>query len=122
MPVTIQTGPDEETPLLAGHLVPAVEQTSESTGPGSEAAALTGHLDQGSRTPTVKGKTNVGGAAEVVKRTPLPWQQLSIVLFLQLAEPLTSQVIYPVGPSPIAFALPQTADQCLFHSLHPRLV
>lgn len=26
--------------------------------------------------------------------TPLPWTQLSIVLFLQLAEPLTSQVIY----------------------------
>lgn len=26
--------------------------------------------------------------------TPLPWAQLSIVLFLQLAEPLTSQVIY----------------------------
>ena len=24
--------------------------------------------------------------------TPLPWGQLSIILFLQLAEPLTSQV------------------------------
>ena len=97
MPVTIQTGPDEETPLLAGHLIPAVEQTSESG-----AAALTGHSDQGSRPPSVKGKTNVSGAAEVAKRTPLPWQQFSIVLFLQLAEPLTSQVIYPVGPSSIA--------------------
>ncbi|KAJ6577481.1 MFS general substrate transporter [Mycena capillaripes] len=32
------------------------------------------------------------------KRTPLPVFQLSIVLFLQLAEPLTSQVIYPFAP------------------------
>ncbi|TFK35557.1 member of major facilitator superfamily multidrug-resistance, DHA1 sub-family [Crucibulum laeve] len=32
------------------------------------------------------------------KPTPLPWFQFSIVLFLQLAEPLTSQVIYPFAP------------------------
>ena len=32
------------------------------------------------------------------KRTPLPWFQFSIVLFLQLAEPLTSQVISPFAP------------------------
>ncbi|KAF8626600.1 hypothetical protein AX17_006518 [Amanita inopinata Kibby_2008] len=30
--------------------------------------------------------------------TPLPWFQFSIVLFLQLAEPLTAQVIYPFAP------------------------
>lgn len=30
--------------------------------------------------------------------TPLPWFQFSIVLFQQLAEPLTSQVIYPFAP------------------------
>ncbi|TDL19260.1 MFS general substrate transporter [Rickenella mellea] len=33
-----------------------------------------------------------------VKETPLPWRQFGIVLFLQLAEPLTSQVIYPFLP------------------------
>jgi len=32
------------------------------------------------------------------KSTPLPWFQFSITLFLQLAEPLTSQVIYPFMP------------------------
>ncbi|KAJ2924858.1 hypothetical protein H1R20_g12247, partial [Candolleomyces eurysporus] len=32
------------------------------------------------------------------KPTPLPWTQFSIVLFLQLAEPLTSNVIYPFMP------------------------
>ena len=32
------------------------------------------------------------------KTTPLPWFQFSITLFLQLAEPLTSQVIYPFMP------------------------
>lgn len=31
-------------------------------------------------------------------RTPLPWRQFSIILFLQLAEPLTSQVIAPFTP------------------------
>ncbi|KAF5379724.1 hypothetical protein D9615_005691 [Tricholomella constricta] len=36
--------------------------------------------------------------AQSVKRTPLPWFQFSIVLFLQLAEPLTSQVISPFAP------------------------
>ncbi|KAF8071623.1 member of major facilitator superfamily multidrug-resistance, DHA1 sub-family [Lyophyllum atratum] len=36
--------------------------------------------------------------AQPQKRTPLPWFQFSIVLFLQLAEPLTSQVISPFAP------------------------
>ncbi|KAF9048820.1 member of major facilitator superfamily multidrug-resistance, DHA1 sub-family [Panaeolus papilionaceus] len=36
--------------------------------------------------------------AKKPKVTPLPWFQFSIVLFLQLAEPLTSQVIYPFAP------------------------
>ncbi|KAF9525662.1 major facilitator superfamily multidrug-resistance, DHA1 sub-family [Crepidotus variabilis] len=40
-------------------------------------------------TPLLQGKK---------KPTPLPWFQFSIVLFLQLAEPLTSQVIYPFTP------------------------
>lgn len=31
-------------------------------------------------------------------RTPIPWGQLSILLVLQLAEPLTSQVISPFAP------------------------
>lgn len=35
---------------------------------------------------------------QIQKRTPLPYAQLYIVLFLQLAEPLTSQVIYPFAP------------------------
>ncbi|KAH9953207.1 major facilitator superfamily domain-containing protein [Lactifluus volemus] len=30
--------------------------------------------------------------------TPVPWAQVLILLFLQLAEPLTSQVIYPFTP------------------------
>lgn len=38
-------------------------------------------------------------------RTPLPLRQFSILLFLQLAEPLTSQVISPFAP-----------QVCLFHS------
>ncbi|KAI0039016.1 MFS general substrate transporter [Auriscalpium vulgare] len=32
------------------------------------------------------------------KPTPVPWAQVSILLILQLAEPLTSQVVYPFAP------------------------
>ncbi|KAI5118640.1 hypothetical protein M0805_000016 [Coniferiporia weirii] len=32
------------------------------------------------------------------KETPIPWAQFSLTLFLQFAEPLTSQVIYPFIP------------------------
>ncbi|EKM78054.1 hypothetical protein AGABI1DRAFT_114886 [Agaricus bisporus var. burnettii JB137-S8] len=32
------------------------------------------------------------------KKTPLPWSQYSLVLLLQLGEPMTSQVIYPFAP------------------------
>ena len=31
-------------------------------------------------------------------RTPLPWRQFSIIMFLQLSEPLTAQVIAPFAP------------------------
>ena len=30
--------------------------------------------------------------------TPVPWAQLWVLLVLQLAEPLTSQIIYPFAP------------------------
>ncbi|KAG6876999.1 hypothetical protein C0993_011152 [Termitomyces sp. T159_Od127] len=35
---------------------------------------------------------------QLKKRTPIPWGQFTIVMFLQLTEPLTSQVIYPFAP------------------------
>ena len=100
MTVTIQTGLDEETPLLGGQDVSAVERTLES---GSEAVTLAGPSNQGSRTPSTRGKTNVSGVTEVVNKTPLPWRQLSLVLLLQFVEPLTSRVIYPVGSSVFTF-------------------
>ena len=34
----------------------------------------------------------------LVKCTPIPWFQISIVAFISLAEPLTSQVIFPFAP------------------------
>lgn len=42
--------------------------------------------------------------------TPLPWGQFSIVLFLQLAEPLTSQVIYPFAPQVRSAPLDSSID------------
>lgn len=50
------------------------------------------------------------------KPTPVPWAQVSILLFLQLAEPLTSQVIYPFAPEVRHF--PQTRF-ISFSSIHP---
>lgn len=35
------------------------------------------------------------------ERSPIPWGQFSILLILQLAEPLTSQVISPFAPQVI---------------------
>lgn len=32
------------------------------------------------------------------KPSPIPWPQITLLLVLQLAEPLTSQVIYPFAP------------------------
>ncbi|KAI6123310.1 MFS multidrug-resistance DHA1 sub-family [Pisolithus thermaeus] len=32
------------------------------------------------------------------RSTPLPWSQFGVILFLQLAEPLTSQLISPLAP------------------------
>jgi hypothetical protein len=37
------------------------------------------------------------------KPTPVPWAQVWILLVLQLAEPLTSQVIYPFTPEVCPF-------------------
>ncbi|KAF9560717.1 member of major facilitator superfamily multidrug-resistance, DHA1 sub-family [Agrocybe pediades] len=54
---------------------------------------MTAQIDE--ETPLLAQQQNGNGKK---KRTPLPWFQFSIVLFLQLAEPLTSQVIYPFAP------------------------
>ena len=48
------------------------------------------------------------GGSDVTKKTPLPWGQLSVVPFLQLAEPLTAQVISPVSLSCLSSALIHT--------------
>ena len=39
-------------------------------------------------------------------RTPLPWRQFSIILFIQLSEPLSSQVIAPFAPQVCLGCLP----------------
>lgn len=95
MTLTIPTGPDEETPLLGGRQVSEITIFTESE---SEATTLGGTPDEGSRAPSVKGKANINEPSRVVKKTPLPWVQFCIVLFLQLPEPLTSQIIYPFAP------------------------
>ena len=81
MTVTIQTASDEVTPLLDGSEVSANESSSV-------VAAVAGPSNQ---------KINANDILEQTKKTPLPWAQFSIILFLELAEPLTSQVIYPVS-------------------------
>lgn len=92
--MAIPTVSNEEIPPLDGQRVLAVGEIAESE---SETVTLAGPSNQGGRAPRIKGKANASGGSEMVKKTPLPWNQFSIILFLQLAEPLASQVIYPVS-------------------------
>ena len=85
------TVPTEETPLLGGQQVLTTRRVAE---PESESDTLAS-----SRAPSVKDRRKTDRGPDAVKKTPLPWAQLSIVLILELAEPLTSQVISPVGSS-----------------------
>ena len=55
-------------------------------------------------------------------RTPLPWRQLSIILLLQLAEPLTSQVIAPFAPEVRPCSLPPSVFSFNYSSLYEILV
>ena len=52
-----------------------------------------GYVDEELETPLLVGLGNGKKQA-----TPLPWFQFTVLLFLQLAEPLTSNVIYPFAP------------------------
>ena len=98
--------PNEETPLLGGQQVLTTRRVVE---PESQVDTLAG-----GHTPSVKDRRNADGRPDAVKKTPLPWAQLSIVLILELAEPLTSQVISPVGPS-----IPFPSNSLLWRRLIP---
>ena len=94
--MTATAAPDEETPLLRDQHSSAVERVTD---PEPEAVTLVGLSNQTSRAPSVKGGRNADGGSDAVKKTPLPWAQFSLTLFLMLAEPLTAQVISPVSSS-----------------------
>ena len=102
MTTATQTAPDEETPLLGGRQAPTVGRATESE---SGAATVASPLNQGGRTPSITGKTNANGGSEVVEKTSLPWAQLSVVLLLQLSEPMALYGVYPVS-SPVNFSYP----------------
>ena len=117
------TAPDEETPLLSDQQVSAMGRSE------ANAATLISPLNQSGRTVSIEGRTdaNEGSQSDIVKKTPLPWAQLSIVLFMLLAEYLTVQVISPVRPSVYFCYLSlwhcfTSALNNLFHSLHLRSV
>ena len=88
------TAPDEEAPLLGGRRVPVTGGIAE---PEPEGATLAGFSNQRSRNPNVRATSSTDERPGVVKKTPLPWAQLSIILFLRFAEALTTQVISPVS-------------------------
>ena len=48
---------------------------------------------------------------DVVRKTPIPWAQFAIVLFLEVAEPLASRVIFPVSSSSSDLAPSLDADR-----------
>lgn len=120
MSLAIQTAPDEQTPLLGGKNVSATQGVI-SVDPDPETATLAGSSNQSSRAPSIASKADVSD--RVIKKTPLPWAQFSIILFLQLAEPLTSQVIYPVSSTaPKSLTERSTFNDPVFPSLHLRSV
>lgn len=47
--------------------------------------------------PLLRSQDSHGVLAKTSK-TPLPWRQLSMLLVLQIAEPMASQVISPFAP------------------------
>lgn len=98
--MTTTAVPDEETPLLRDQRVSAIERVTD---PEPEAVTLAGLANQSNPTPSVKGGRN--GRPDLVKKTPLPWAQFSLTLFLLLPEPLTAQVISPVSFSVISYLL-----------------
>lgn len=90
----IPTAPDEETPLLGCREVQVAAGVVFK--PNSEVVTLESS-SQNSQTPSIKCKAPASGVLELIKKTPLSWVQFSILLFLQLSEPLTSNVIYPMS-------------------------
>ena len=118
MIVTISTVPDEGPSLLGGQQVSAIERITESE----------------PRADTLTDPSNLGSESKQIKKTPFPWAQFSIVLFLQLAEPFSSLAIYPVSlltgfslalllwPRGFAVQALNYPPLLLFRSLHPRSV
>ncbi|KAI6044364.1 major facilitator superfamily domain-containing protein [Pisolithus marmoratus] len=49
-------------------------------------------------TPLLRTQANIQRESPKTTRTPLPWRQFSILLLLQLSEPLTGQLIAPFLP------------------------
>ena len=94
MTTMIPTIPDEETPLLIGD-----QQVSTVGRNESEVATLADPSNQSGRAISIRDGTNSDDESrlDVVKKTPLPWTRLSIVLSILLAEHLTTQVISPVS-------------------------
>ena len=65
---------------------------------------MSGHVDE--ETPLLAGNGN----KQAPTRTPLPWFQFTIVSSLQLAEPLTSLVIFPFAPQVFSPILPLSLE------------
>lgn len=80
---------DEETPLLRTHERDQHDHERYDFFSSSSSSTLA--------IGTVTG-CELESAPDSKRETPLDWPQFSLVLFLQLAEPLTSQVIYPFMP------------------------
>ena len=68
---------------------------------------MSGHVDE--ETPLLAGDGKK-------QATPLPWFQFTIVMLLQLAEPLTFNVILPFAPEVCSFMLSRRSINCFRES------
>lgn len=84
---------DEETPLLRSS-----DDSHDDHDVRYDSPQLTASSSTATLAATATAVASSSSSKPVREETPLPWAQFSLVLFLQLAEPLTSQVIYPFVP------------------------
>lgn len=71
---------------------PLIFSPSPSLHPIRSPSMTARHVEADEETPLLRSQTRKP------QKTPLPWGQFTILLVLQLAEPLTGQVIYPFAP------------------------
>ena len=89
----------KETPLgRVDEVTPLLRQAHEHTSYDSNDSTAVASSSSSTLDTETDVDNNESTENDAKRETPLDWWQFSLILFLQLAESLTSQVIYPFVP------------------------